>query len=166
MLTALLEEGHTIERVGFIQEGKCSAYAKVPNTPRPVQVSNTASCCMITGKGRIERKDQGGMVALTTYITILQVRYVHCELYCRCALVSLVLAVVLGSYFWGERRLNHTPLCPLPGWGSDGSLVQSSEVSLISNLLGQTLTYWPWNYRSTQARELRPPRWTKVEHGS
>jgi len=36
--TTLLEEGHTIERVGFIQEGKCSAYAKVPNTPRPVQV--------------------------------------------------------------------------------------------------------------------------------
>jgi len=58
MLTALLEEGHTIERVGFIQEGKCLAYAKVPNTPRPVQVSNTASCCMITGKGRIERKDR------------------------------------------------------------------------------------------------------------
>lgn len=145
MLTALLEEGHTIERVSFIQEGKCSAYAKVPNTPRPVRVSNTASCCMITGKGRIERKDQGGMVALTTYITILQVRYVHCELYCRCALVSLVLAVVLGSYFWGERRLNHTPLCPLPGWGSDGSLVQSSEVSLISNMHPYR---WNWQCRS------------------
>ena len=36
--TALLEEGQAIERVGFIKEGNCLAHAKVPNTPRPVQV--------------------------------------------------------------------------------------------------------------------------------
>jgi len=54
MLTALLEEGHTIERVGFIQEGKCLAYAKVPNTPRPVQVSNTAEMEGLRGRFKKE----------------------------------------------------------------------------------------------------------------
>ena len=32
MLTVLVREGDNIERVGFIQEGTCTAFAQVPNT--------------------------------------------------------------------------------------------------------------------------------------
>ena len=46
--TALLEEGQAIERVGFIKEGNCLAYAKVPNTPRPVQVGTQQCLCCQT----------------------------------------------------------------------------------------------------------------------
>ena len=49
--TALLEEGQAIERVGFIKEGRCLAYAKVPNTPRPVQVSTQQCHIQWCGKG-------------------------------------------------------------------------------------------------------------------
>ena len=39
LFTALLSEGQTIERIGFIQQGKCLAYARVPHTPKPTRVS-------------------------------------------------------------------------------------------------------------------------------
>lgn len=82
--TALLEEGQAIERVGFIKEGNCLAYAKVPNTPRPVQV-------------RIQ--DTVMFVLPNAFSGVVKKNYIlHLLLQYRYALVSLVQAAVLESY--------------------------------------------------------------------